>query len=240
MLRRPAHAFTLVELLVVISIISILIAILLPSLGQARKASYNVICQSNLKQLGLAYTVYMTENKDILTPPHMYAGSQRNSPYVAIDVILRNEGSALPSNNVDYIYSKMWACRMSNPLGFERLSRGQSVDSVPGGSPQHSYFIPNTLRWIYNINNGNTSGSMVRSHQVLKPHERLWLAETTDCNGAEVRSYDFYDGGQDGGYDGHFNSGNHLTLDGVVKSIPNTHRIYTHSGGPWWSPTSPL
>jgi prepilin-type N-terminal cleavage/methylation domain-containing protein len=65
MLSGPkVRAFTLVELLVVISIIALLIAILLPALGAARASSREMQCLSNLKQWGIMFHAYATDHKD--------------------------------------------------------------------------------------------------------------------------------------------------------------------------------
>ena len=58
------NGFTLIELLVVVAIIAVLVAMLLPALGGARRAAKKTVCQSNLRQLGLATTAYRLDNHD--------------------------------------------------------------------------------------------------------------------------------------------------------------------------------
>lgn len=65
---RGAGAFTLVELLVVISVLSLLLALLMPALAGARSQARAIVCRSNVHQLVLAATGYAAENDGFYVP----------------------------------------------------------------------------------------------------------------------------------------------------------------------------
>src|SRR4051812_26885525 len=61
---RHRPAFTIIELLVVVSIIALLVGILLPAIGKARDQAQLTRSQANLKQMGTAHVTYAAEYSD--------------------------------------------------------------------------------------------------------------------------------------------------------------------------------
>lgn len=73
--RRDRGGFTLVELLVVIGVIALLIGILLPVLGRARTKSTEVVCQANLREIGVASRMYANDFDDRFPDKYTLGGT---------------------------------------------------------------------------------------------------------------------------------------------------------------------
>lgn len=71
------RGFTLVELLVVISIIALLLAVLMPALSKAREQGRSIVCKNNLNSLGKIFALYAQGNSDRL-PKYAYYGTLKS------------------------------------------------------------------------------------------------------------------------------------------------------------------
>ena len=60
---RRRSAFTMIELMVVMGLISVMLSLLLPVVGKARAAARSTACLSNVRQIGLAWQLYIAENR---------------------------------------------------------------------------------------------------------------------------------------------------------------------------------
>src|SRR6266700_3505598 len=119
------NAFTLIELLVVIAIISILAALLLPALSMAKEKARSIVCLSNMKQIGVALTIYSDDHNDLLIPA---------------EYDLRN-GAKFSEGWPTILYSGKYLSGQRSPTYYS-LPAGNSVFRCPSGLPAVYSFNP--------------------------------------------------------------------------------------------------
>ncbi len=200
------RAFTLVELLVVIGIIAVLMSILMPALGSARRAGLQTRSLNNIRQLGLGYAQYHIENRGALPfgyPPAVVNGVPTQASLPSGHTTAFPTASRYPWRLVPYV-SDVW----------QVIHAHKETPPIPnaGDSPQQAEMKAYTLSLspTYGLNayylgghtgffgfgpNGgpNTAGPAVfKAGQVKRPSELIVFTDVTASGIPGV--------GQDDGY----------------------------------------
>ncbi len=150
--RRSRRGFTLVELLVVITIIGILIALLLPAVQAAREAARRLQCSNNFKQIGLAMHNYHSA-RNCFPPGEIYL------PYPAYYFGPSWSGLLLPYIELTTVYNQYnWALK---PAGYGIYA---GTNEVVGGNRISMYCCPSDPQDALlpiGTSNGSTPGGKI-------------------------------------------------------------------------------
>lgn len=157
-------AFTLVELLVVVAIISILISLLLPALNKAREAAILVECMSRQKQIAVAFAAYGFDYRGVIPGPwsRFYLGRKNYS----WDAFYR-DGGYMPDDDDNYRCPKM----SGGVYGMNQYTHPDELD----------YY----QRVVFASSGKAQDGSIVlyRRSQIPRPSDFLLLTDTSAGDG---------------------------------------------------------
>ena len=121
----------MVELLAVVATIAILASLLLPTISKAKSRAQRTTCFSNLKQLGLAWWLYQTDNGGVLVPsypgnPSVWVQGDMTKASDASNEELIRQGKLYQSMSIDTKSTTIYRC----PTDERRLIEGQSIQPV--------------------------------------------------------------------------------------------------------------
>lgn len=183
---RSTRAFTLVELLVVLTVIGVLAALLVPAIARSKSKAQQIHCISNLHQLGLALQNFVVQNHAY---PSGIAGANTENPGTWIGQLERG-GFDISKPGSNFLSEGVWRCPSA------QFTRNPGNRGIPVSYGYNTYgsrgSVTNALGLMGHFVSFSAMFSPITESEVLVPSDMMALGDSFRGGAFFVRTAEEY------------------------------------------------
>ncbi|MFH1716466.1 MAG: prepilin-type N-terminal cleavage/methylation domain-containing protein [Planctomycetota bacterium] len=170
---KKRSGFTLIELLVVIAIIALLLAILMPALQRVKEQAREMACRSNLRQYGIAQTLYLDDNDD--SYPSAWTSLVRTeAPVSGYQRFCRWHDPRYPADGPFWPYLKKGKVHLCPSFAVIAKSEGTRHPSHVDSNPVVPYYSYSMNAYL-GSRSGASGGGILKRSEITRTHSEVFF-----------------------------------------------------------------